>query len=268
MGLEFEAIQFPWGSQVDLGRVRDALSELSGGWLWCTHCETSSGVLNDLNRLKTLCSELKIKLCVDCISSIGTIPVGLRGVHLATCASGKGLRAYPGLSMVFYNHEIQPKSERLPRYLDLNYYATQQGIPFTFSSNLLHALHAAVKRVPWEKRFAELVERSAWLRPKLRELGFELVGDAIETSPPVITIALPESMNSIKIGTLIQESGYLLSYNSEYLKLRNWIQICMMGECAQEKLVSLLNALNRVCFKRRGGKNEASEASAGEKVAG
>jgi aspartate aminotransferase-like enzyme len=126
-------------------------------------------------------------------------------------------------------------------------------------------LHAAVKRVPWEKRFAELVERSAWLRPKLRELGFELVGDQTETSPSVITIVLPEGMNSVKVGALIQESGYLLSYNSEYLKPRNWIQICMMGESAQEKLVSLLNALNRVCFKRRAGKTEPTETAEVEK---
>jgi len=53
--------------------------------------------------------------------------------------------------------------------------------------------------------------------------------------------------------TAIQESGYLVSYNSEYLRRRNWIQICLMGDTAKEKLVSLLNALNRVCFRRRGG---------------
>ena len=61
---------------------------------------------------------------------------------------------------------------------------------------------------------------------------------------------------SIKIGGLIQESGYLLSYNSEYLRRRNWIQICLMGECAKEKVVSMLNALNRACFRRRTTKTE------------
>jgi len=266
LNLDFEAVEFPWGSQFDLGRVKARLNEARGGWLWCTHCETSTGVLSDLRQLKELCAEFDVKLCVDCISSIGTVPVDLSGVYFGTCASGKGLRAYPGVSMVFYNDELQNNGEKLPRYLDLNYYASQQGIPFTFSSNLLHALHASVKRVPWEKRFAELVERSAWLRPKLRELGFDLVGEETETSPAVVTIALPESMNSAKIGALIQESGYLLSYNSEYLKQRNWIQICLMGESAQERLVSLLNALNRVCFKRRGGKAEANETVAAEKL--
>jgi hypothetical protein len=39
----------------------------------------------------------------------------------------------------------------------------------------------------------------------------------------------------------------------------------MMGESAQEKLVSLLNALNRVCFKRRGGKTETTDTTV-EKV--
>src|SRR5205085_1173639 len=157
--------------------------------------------------------------------TIGTMPVDLSGVYLASCSSGKGLRAYPGISMVFYNHELTDSERKLPRYLDLSHYQAQQGIPFTFSSNLLHALHAAVKRVPWEKRFAELEELSAWLRPRLRELGFELVGAGTKTSPAVVTIGLPENLDSVKIGELIQESGYLLGYNSEYLRRRNWIQI-------------------------------------------
>jgi aspartate aminotransferase-like enzyme len=207
-------------------------------------------VLNDLSTLKALCAEFQVKLCVDCISSIGTMPVDLTGVFLASCSSGKGLRSYPGISMVFHHHAVTPQPERLPRYLDLGLYSQQQGVPFTFSSNLLHALHAAVKNLDWQKRFAETLNLSTFLHGKLRELGFELVGSHTETSPAVITIALPPEMNSLKIGGLVQESGYLLSYNSEYLRRKNWIQICLMGECTREKIVSLLNALKRVCARR------------------
>jgi aspartate aminotransferase-like enzyme len=149
--------------------------------------------------------------------------------------------------MVFYHHELPWSAPRLPRYLDLGHYAAQAGIPFTFSSNLLHALHAAVKRVRWDDRFAELEQLGDWLRPRLRELGFELVGPDKVASPAVVTLALPQTMNSVKTGDLIQESGYLVSYNSEYLKKRNWIQVCLMGECRREKLVSLLNAMRRAC---------------------
>jgi aspartate aminotransferase-like enzyme len=153
--------------------------------------------------------------------------------------------------MVFYQHDAVPQSDSLPRYIDLGYYASQQGVPFTFSSNLLHALHAAVKRIDWDKRFAEIAELSTWLREQLIEMGFQLIGTQTRTAAAVVTIALPPEMDSVKIGALMQETGYLLSCNSDYLKRKNWIQICLMGECQREKVVSLLNALNRVCFKRK-----------------
>ena len=249
--LDFELLEFGWGEPFDMATVRkrlDATPRIK--WLWCTHCETSSSVLNDLDALKKLCAERGTKLCLDCISSIGTMPVDLRGVHLATCASGKGLRSYPGIGMVFHNHDIQPV-DRLPRYLDLGYYVEQQGIPFTFSSNLLHALHAAVRRVDWNKRFSDIAEWSTHAAERLTEFGAKVLATETQRSPAVITVVLPKEMDSTKIGNAMQEAGYLLSYNSDYLRRRNWIQICFMGECTREKVVSLLNALNRTCFKRR-----------------
>ena len=249
--LDFEPVRFQWGDALNLDVVRKKLeAKTRPGWLWCTHCETSTGVLNDLAALKALCAEHGVKLCLDCISSIGAVPVDLAGVHLASCSSGKALRSYPGLCMVFYNHELEPADGRVPRYLDLQL-NSQQGIPFTFSSNLLHALHAATRRVDWQKRFTALTEMSSSLRPRLEELGFQLVGKETETSPAVFTLALPPELDSTKIAALMQEAGYLLSCNSDYLRKRNWIQICLMGEWQREKVVSLLNALNRACFKRK-----------------
>jgi aspartate aminotransferase-like enzyme len=280
--LKFDALKFDWGKPLDMALVEkkyfgelhgpsgsagvspaDSSSRLptrrqdagapsnAASWVWCTHCETSTGILADLAALKELCARHGTKLCLDCISTIGTMPVDLSGVYLASGSSGKGLRAYPGLSMVFYHHDVPAASEKLPRYLDLGFSLQHAGTPFTFSSNLLHALHAAVKRVNWERRFAETVEWSAWLRERLTEMGFTLIGNGALVSPAVITLALPPSMNSTKIGEAMQETGYLLSCNSEYLRRKNWIQVCLMGECTREKVVALANALNRVCFQRR-----------------
>ena len=273
--LEFDTLEFPWGQPLDLNAVREKLErrpparhvsaskklravsetgvpgEPPVTWLWCAHCETSTGILADLDALKTICMVRGVKLCLDCISTIGTLPVDLAGVYLASCSSGKGLRAYPGLTMVFYHHQVTPVPDKLPRYLDLGYYAKENGIPFTFSSNLLHALHAAVKRVDWERRFAQTAELSAGLRLRLAEMGLELIGNGANTSPAVITIALPPEMNSLKIGEAMQEAGYLLSCNSEYLRRKNWIQICLMGEGLHEKVVPVANALHRVCSRGR-----------------
>jgi aspartate aminotransferase-like enzyme len=220
--LVFETIKFAWGQPLDFAVIRKALEKSPApGWLWCVHCETSTSVLNDIEKLKVLCAEFQIKLCLDCISSIGTMPVDLSNVFLASCSSGKGLRSYPGISMVFHHHDIPPQPEHLPRYLDLGYYTQQQGVPFTFSSNLLHALHAAVKHVDWEKRFADTVKLSAFLREQLITLGFNLIGSETTTSPVIFTIALPTEMNSVKTAKLLQDAGYLISHNSEYLRKKN-----------------------------------------------
>ncbi len=248
--LKFETLEFPWGEPLDLARVEKKLAT-KPAWLWCTHCETSTGILADLAVLKTLCAQNGTRLCLDCISTIGTMPVDLTGVYLASGSSGKGLRAYPGLSMVFYHHTLYTAPEKLPRYLDLGFSAQHDGTPFTFSSNLLHALHAAVKHVNWERRFAETAEWSTWLLEQLVGMGFNLIGNNALTSPAVVTIALPPEMDSVKIGGAMQEAGYLLSCNSEYLRRKNWIQVCLMGESTREKVVALANALNRVCFHRR-----------------
>ncbi len=243
MGLSFEAHQKAWGESYDLKAVRKQLEgNRNLGWLWAVHCETSTGILNDIAGLKKLCAEFGLKLGLDCISTLGVLPVNLEGVYLASGVSGKGLASFPGLSMVFHNYKAVPAPDRLPRYLDLGYCAACEGIPFTHSSNLLGALLAALRRNN-SRRYAELVETADWLRTQLLEAGFHLVAPASEASPAVFTIALPRNIHSRIAAKRMQKAGYLLSYGSEYLLRRNWIQICLMGEYSRDDLMGLLAAL-------------------------
>jgi len=247
LGLSFHALEIEWGGVFDREQVRQTFDrDRDARWLWAVACETSTGILNDVDWLKELCAGRGVKLCLDCISAIGTAPVDLQGVCLASCVSGKGLGAFPGLSMVFYHDAVAPRPDKLPRYLDLGYYAAQNGVPFTHSSNLLSALQAGLKRYDSQQPFAEIVELSVWLRPKLRDLGFDILAPDAHASPAVITLALPKSISSQKTGDQLQAAGFLLSYQSEYLRDRNWIQICLMGDCSRQSLVALLTELRKV----------------------
>ncbi len=244
--LTFDTLEYEWGKAFDLAAVEQRVDRHPmPGWLWFTHCETSTGVLNDLAAVKALCAALGVKVCVDCISSVGSVPVDLAGVYLATGTSGKGLRAYAGIAIVFHEQEIASAPDRLPRSLDLGYYAEKQGIPFTFSSNLLQVLHAAVRDVNWEQRFMEIADLSALLRERLAELRLNVLGAVAQSSPAVFTLAMPPDIVSVKFGDAMQEAGYHLSYNSEYLQERNCIQICLLGEATRAKVVSLITALTK-----------------------
>ncbi len=244
--LSFRIIRADWGYPFNPDDIERMLEENPDiRWLWAVHCETSSGILNDLALLQELSTKRGVDLCLDCTSSIGTVPVNLKGAYLASSVSGKGLGAFPGLSMVFYNHEASPAPQELPRYLDLGLYASYEGVPFTISSNLVYALHTALTRFE-SRRFDEIAALSSWLRSRLIESGLRLVGpEGHNTSPAVITIALSEAVSSENIGDQLLKAGYLLSYRSEYLHERNWIQICLMGECVRETLTPLVDLLAR-----------------------
>lgn len=245
--LQFREVHAQWGHTFDFDQIRRLLQAHGEiRWLWVVHCETSSGILNDLAMLQGIAAESDVLLCADCISSIGNVAVDLQRVHIAAGTSGKGLGSYPGLSLVFYNQEVKPAPKDLPRYLDLGFYASQDGVPFTISSNLFYAMRAALKRFTPE-RFDRIEALSLELKSKLTAIGLHLVGMEGPVSPAVITIALPESVRSESVGDRLQKGGYLVSYRSNYLLAHNWIQICLMGDCRRETFDPLVALLSRCC---------------------
>lgn len=246
MGLAFEELRIDWGEPHDLTHVEQILMENPDiTWLWSVHCETSTGVLNDLAGLESCCLRQRVKLCLDCTSSLGTVAVDLRGVYLASSVSGKGLAAFPGVSLVFYNHPVAADG-RLPRYLDLGYYRENGGIPFTHSSNLVAALRQALVDLQAGKRFATIKRLNDQLCGRLAEAGFDLLGSAHHTSPAVISISLPEGLSSRSVGDAMEQRGWLLSYRSGYLLERNIIQICLMGSVDEKQCLQMVESLTEI----------------------
>lgn len=250
-GLTFEILSLPWGGVFDRHEIEAiAARNPTAEWLWTTHCETSTGVLNDLAMLRDICRSRGIKLCLDCCSSIGTLAIDLDGVYFAASVSGKGLGAFPGLALVFYNHSINPAPKQLPRYLDLALYADNDGIPFTHSSNLYAALRTALKRFDDHPPYPEMATTAAWLRAQLRANGFALVAPEAHSSPAIVTIVLPPGIPASRVGTQLEQDGLLLSYRSSYLREKNWIQISLMGSCTKERLLPVLAALKNAVSDR------------------
>ncbi|HET7522461.1 MAG TPA: aminotransferase class V-fold PLP-dependent enzyme [Bacillales bacterium] len=246
-GLSFHQLKYSWGQTIDFEEVREMLRRLPGiQWLWAVHCETSTGILNDMARFKQICREEGVRLCLDCCSSLGVVPLDLNGVYLATSGSGKGLGSYAGLAMVFYHHHIEPNAQ-LPRYLDLGLYRAKQGIPFTHSSNLVYALKASLQRFEDQEIFTRQAQLHTWLREKLSRLGFSVIGSGPQTSPGIVTIPLPKHVDSVTVGEALDEAGFLLSYRSSYLLVRNWIQISLMGEHSREQLRLMIERLSQFC---------------------
>lgn len=246
-GLDFSTITYTWGHALNYKDIENVLiDEPEIKWLWAVHSETSTGVLNELDTLIKLCADSKTKLCLDCVSSLGTIPLNLSSVYLATGVSGKGLASFSGLSFVFYNHSIG-SSNSIPRYLDLGYYAESDGIPFTMSSNLVYALSESIKMLDPKNRYEKICQLSKFIRENICDLGLDLVAEDRHSTPGLITISLPDWLNSANIGIILQDEGYLLHWRSKYLLEHNWIQIALMGNHSIDQIKPLFQKLCDLC---------------------
>ncbi|MBW8888792.1 MAG: GNAT family N-acetyltransferase [Fibrobacteres bacterium] len=229
--LRHEVLRQPWGEALDPGRVAQRLLKYGGfDWVWAVHCETSTGVLNPVEALREACFAGGAGLNLDCISSLGTVPVDLSGIDLASGVSGKGLGGFTGMAMVFHRLPAERGEAPLPRYLDLAAYASEGGLPYSGSSNLLAALEAALRDRRGGAFLRRLTDLSGKVRQRLEQERIPVLAAAASASPAVFTLMAPSEIPSLDAGRALESQGILLNYQSGYLAERNWLQICLMAD--------------------------------------
>lgn len=89
------------------------------------HHETTSGILNDINKLGQLCARYNIDLIVDAMSSYGAIPIDMPHSHISflISSSNKNLQGMAGISFVIANRaKLQALQNHTPRNYYLNLY--------------------------------------------------------------------------------------------------------------------------------------------------
>lgn len=245
-GMSPDTLEIEWGSEFDGKRIADALATGQYSWLWAVQCETSTGVLNDVQMLKAVCADYHVLLAIDSISAVGAVPVDLHGVTYASGVSGKGLLSYTGLSFVFHNEEVSA-NDRLPRYLDLGAYAEAEGIPYSQSSNLLSALDVALQKYEdADEVFKQVTERAGKARAIVEEIGFTVLAQESTAASVVLTLKMPRNVSATQLGTQLFLNGFHVHYESAYLIERNWLQIACINHVTDKHLYNMLDVLRVV----------------------
>ncbi|MFM7298684.1 MAG: aminotransferase class V-fold PLP-dependent enzyme [Planctomycetota bacterium] len=248
--LDFELFSRPWGAELELADVARALERVpAGGWIWFAHHETSTGILNPLRELVSMAQQRGVRACVDCVSSLGVVDVDLRGVHLASSTSGKGLAAYPGLALVFHDFAPTPEPERLPGYLDLGHWSSHDSVPHTHSSNLVAALAAALHAITRE-RMERIASHASWLREQISKLGFAQPAPERSACPAIVTLVPPQGISAFELGEDLDRRGFWTSYRSAYLVERGWLQVALIGDPSRAALEKLVRVLGHVVRRR------------------
>jgi len=220
--LSYDWMQLNWSENIDVQTIARRLETNKYDWLLMAHGETSTGMLNNLDEIQKLCLLHNVKLCLDCVSSFGTIPFSLSDVYLATAVSGKALGAVSGISIVFSNYEIN-SSQHIPSYLDLGLYA-KGNIPFTYSSQLFRSLEQALVAYANDERYTLLEKRYQLLRAAEKNGDISFLTS--KGYPMIVTFKGNVSCPNMAEDAAL--SGFDLHYKSVYLAERNWVQLSII----------------------------------------
>lgn len=244
--LDFMTYELPWGNALDMDEVKKLLGAHSIKWILFCHCETSMGIINDVDKIIALSEKYGCMCFVDCMSTVGTRSLNLSKVAMATASSGKGLASVPGLAIVFSNIELSLKND-VPVYFDLGHYSRKNGIPFTISSNLVKSLFISIEQKLTDDQFGMVQEYGKQFFSLLNEYGWVPFSDI---NASVYTIAVPGTAKKIFMKNMAQRK-LLLSYESDYLKTRNWMQLATFGYYEEAQLKQVLNSLRSIKFFER-----------------
>lgn len=252
-GAQVTEVQGEWGRALDPDALRAAASGAPHDLLCVVHAETSTGVLQPLAPMRALADELGALLLVDCVTSLGGLPVDLdaHGVDAAYSGTQKCLSCPPGLSPVSFSERARARMARRERavqswYLDLSliasYWGEERAYHHTAPIQMTYALHEALRLVleeGLEERFARHARLSQALVAGLEALGLELAVPAEERLAPLLAVRIPEGVDDAQVRAhLLREFGLEIGGGLGPMKGRTW-RIGLMGAGATRRNVEL-----------------------------
>jgi aspartate aminotransferase-like enzyme len=189
-------------------------------------------------------------VALDCVSSLGAVPIGGESESLlfASGVSGKALGSFAGLAFVY----LGPRSKHLlaqralPRSFDLFDMRHTSGPASTIASPLLFALGSALEQSYGSPeavaaRFEEYKALGEYVREQMRALGLHPLAAEAVAAPNVTTFPLP----SPDFPQKCLATGFTIAHESSYLLDRGWGQIATMGHITPADLEPLFRRLRQ-----------------------
>lgn len=261
-GGEVTRVQAPWGSPTDLAAVESAARAAGNVKLIAiVHAETSTGALTPVEPFAKLARETGALLLVDCVTSLGGVPVSVDawGADAVYSGTQKCLSAPPGMAPLTMSPRAWDaiKAREVPCnswYLDLSlleaYWDERRAYHHTAPISMVYALHEALALVldeGLETRWARHERNGRALQVGLEAMGLALHAAAGYRLPVLTTVRIPEGVNDAGVrGALLDRNSIEIGGGLGDLRGKVW-RIGLMGESSTPGNVLLvLNSLGRI----------------------
>lgn len=254
-----------FGEAFDPEEIERVVREQAPKVVGIVHAETSTGVLQPLEDIARIVHDAGALLLVDCVTSLGGLPVEIDrlGIDAAYSGTQKCLSCPPGLSPVTFGpRALDAMDSRKTRvkswYLDVgllrNYWGGERAYHHTAPINMNYALHQALRRVLDEgldARFARHRLHHQALKAGLAAMGIDCSVPEGRQLPMLTSVWIPEGVDDGRLrNQLLQDFGVEIGGGLGPLKGRTW-RIGLMGDSARRSNVMLFLTALEQCLKQQ-----------------
>ena len=261
-------LERPFGEVFSSAEIEAAVKQHSPKVLGIVHAETSTGALQPLEEISKIVHAAGGLLLVDCVTSLGGVPVKIDEWQVDAAYSGtqKCLSCPPGLSPVTFSARAvevieQRKTKARSWYLDMamvrNYWGQSRAYHHTAPINMNYGLHEALRLVleeGLEARHARHLRNHQALKAGLAAIGIKYAVAEGQQLPMLNAVLIPDGIDDAAVrGQLLNEFGIEIGGGLGPMKGKTW-RIGLMGEASSPRNVLLFLAALERCLSDRGYK--------------
>jgi len=213
-GAQVVEVTRAWGEAVPNEALLEALERHPGARLVAVvHAETSTGVQHPVAELAGELRDSETLLLVDCVTSLGAIPVCVSewGLDFAYSCTQKALGAPPGMSPIAFSERAleRVRSRRLPVPFSFDVqllldYWVKRPVAYHHTAPILHiyALHEALRYTLEEglsARWARHERAGRHLQAAIGERSLELLAEPERQLPNLTAVRVPDGVDAKRV---------------------------------------------------------------------
>lgn len=219
-----EAIEIPYDRYPTAEDAEKVITECGITHLAIVHCETTTGILNDIKSIGEVCKKHNVTFIVDAMSSFGAvdIPAAEYGIDFMISSANKCIQGVPGFSFIIARKSKLMECKGRARSLSLDLYDQWETMSkdgkwrFTSPTHVVLAFLKALDELKAEGgilgRNKRYTNNHDMLVEKMNEIGFKAYIRPEIQSPIITTFEYPEHIkfDFDDMYTFIKERGYAI----------------------------------------------------------
>ncbi len=265
-GAEVFLLERPYGEIFDAAEIEAALKKHRPKVVGIVNAETSTGAHQPVEDIAKLCHAHGALILVDCVTSLGGVPLEVDKWELDAVYSGtqKCLSCPPGLAPVTFSDRavaaIDARKTKVQSwYLDMqmvkDYWGSSRAYHHTAPINMNYSLHEALRLVLEEglpARFARHHRNHIALRDGLAAMGIQYAVPETHRLPMLNAVKIPAGVDDVAVRKqLLTEFGIEIGGGLGPWKGQVW-RIGLMGSTSSASNVLLFLAALEKCLLDKG----------------